>query len=78
MDNRKSTGCDDIRVRLLKISLPYIADTFTDIYNLCIQKNVFPTAFRRAKVIPFPKTETISTDLNDYRPISSLSFSQSY
>ena len=35
--------------------------------------NVFPTAFKRAKVIPLPKTKTISTDLNDYRPISILS-----
>ena len=49
------------------------SETFTYIYNLCIQKNVFPTAFKRAKVIPLPKTKTISTDLNDYRPISILS-----
>jgi len=33
----------------------------------------FPTAFKRAKVIPFPKTKTISTDLIDYRPILILS-----
>ena len=32
-----------------------------------------PTAFTRAKVIPLPKTKTISIDLNDYRPISILS-----
>ena len=37
------------------------------------KKKVFPTAFKRAKVIPLPKTKTISTDLNDYRPISTLS-----
>ena len=62
-----------ISVKLLKVALPYIAETLTYIYNLCIQKNVFPTAFKRAKVIPLPKTKTISTDLNDYRPISILS-----
>ena len=73
LDNKKSTGCDGISVKLLKIALPYIAETLTYIYNLCIQKNVFPTAFKRAKVIPLPKTKTISTDLNDYRPISILS-----
>ena len=33
----------------------------------------FSPAFKRAKVIPLPKTKTISTDLNDYRPISTLS-----
>ena len=40
---------------------------------ICIQKNIFPTAFKRAKVIPLLKTKTISTDLNNYRPISILS-----
>ena len=73
MDNKKSTGCDGISVKLLKIALTYIAKTLAYKYNLCIQKNVFPTAFKRAKVIPLPKTKTISTDLSDYRPISILS-----
>ena len=61
MDNKKSIGCDGISVKRLKIALPYIAETLTYIYNLCIQKNVCPTA----KVIPLPETKTISTDLND-------------
>ena len=75
LDNKKSTACDGISVKLLKIALPHIAETLTYIYNLCIQNNVcfFPTAFKRAKVIPLPKTKTISTDLNDYRPITILS-----
>ena len=71
MDNKKLTGCDGIK--LINIALPYIAEILTYIYNLCIQKKVFPNAFKRAKVIPLPKTKTISTDLNDYRPISILS-----
>ena len=73
MDNKKSTGCDGISVKLLKIALPYIAETLTYICSLCIEKNVFPAAFKGAKVIPLPKTKTIYTDLNDYRPISILS-----
>ena len=73
LDNKKSTGCDGISVKLLKIALPYIAETLTYMYNLCIQRNVFPTAFKRAKVIPLPKAKNIFTDLNDYRPISILS-----
>ena len=73
MDNKKSTGCNGISVKLLNITLPYITETRTFIYNLCIEKNVFPTAFKRAKIIQLPKTKTISTDLNDYRPISILS-----
>ena len=73
MDNKKSTGCNGISVKHLKIALPYIAKTHTYIYNLCIQKNAFPTAFKRAKVIPLPKTKTISTDLNEYLCTSILS-----
>ena len=53
--------------------LSYIVELLKYIYNLCIHKNVFPTAFKRTKVIPLPKTKTISTDLNNYRPISILS-----
>ena len=33
----------------------------------------FPTEFKRAKVIPLPETKTIFTDLNDYRPVSTVS-----
>ena len=73
LDNKKSTGCDGISGKLLKIAFPYIGETLTYIYNLCIQKNVFPTAFKRAEVIPLPKAKPISTDLNDYRPVSILS-----
>ena len=40
-DNKKATGCDGIGVKLLKIALPYIVETITFVYNLCLQKNVF-------------------------------------
>ena len=36
MDNKKSTGCDAICVKLLTIALPYIADSLTYIYSLCM------------------------------------------
>ena len=60
MGNKKSTGCDGISVKFKKIVLPYTAETLY----------VFPIAFKRAEVIPVPKTKTTSTNLNDYRPIS--------
>ena len=40
MGNKKSTGRGGISVKRLKIALPYIAETLTYIYNLCIEKNV--------------------------------------
>ena len=73
MDNKKSVGLDSINAQLLKLSLPYIVEPLTYIYNLCIQKNIFPTNLKTAKLIPIPKTKTMSDCPSDYRPISILS-----
>ena len=72
MPNKKSTGTDNIDNRTLKLSLPYTVDTLTYIYNLCIDKQVFPHAMKEAKVIPIPKSKDLN-DMNNYRPISLLS-----
>ena len=65
-------GPDDIPALLLKFSLPYIVEPRTYIYNLCIQKSVFPKMFKTAKVVPLPKN-TDRSDPNNFRPISLLS-----
>ena len=72
LDNKKSSGPDGISNHLLKLSLPYIIDSLTYIFNLCIKKNHYPSEFKKAKVIPLPKTRD-KTNLTDYRPISLLS-----
>ena len=54
------------------MSLPYIIDSIIYIFNLCIEKNHYPSEFKKAKVIPFSKTRD-KTNLTDYRPISLLS-----
>ena len=41
-------------------------------FNLCISKNVFPSEFKKAKVIPLPKTKDKLNPI-DFRPISLLS-----
>ena len=72
MANKKSSGPDDVSPRILKISLPYTVTSLTHIYNLCIEQNTFPAAWKMGKVIPLPKT-TDHSDVNNYRPISLLS-----
>ena len=57
---------------MLKISLPYIVESLTYIFNLSISQNKFPTQLKQAKVIPLPKAKNLS-DINNYRPISLLS-----
>ena len=54
------------------LSLPYIFQHITYVYNLCINHNCFPSDLKTAKVVPLPKAKDL-TDINNYRPISVLS-----
>ena len=72
LTSKRSMGPDNIPTYLLKLALPYVVEPLTYIYNLCIQKNVFPKIFKTAKVIPLRKN-TDRTDPNNFRPISLLS-----
>ncbi|WP_419598339.1 reverse transcriptase domain-containing protein [Thiolapillus sp.] len=72
LKNKKSMGPDNVSSYLLKLALPYVVESLTYVYNLCIQQNTFPPALKAAKVIPLPKAKDLS-DPNDFRPISLLS-----
>ena len=72
LKNKKSMGPDNINSFLLKLALPYVVESLTHVYNLCIEQNSFPPALKAAKVIPLPKTKDLS-DPNNFRPISLLS-----
>ena len=72
LNNKNSFGCDGISNKLLKLALPYIVDSLTYIFNLCIDKNTFPSQLKNAKVIPIQKSKS-SFELSNYRPISVLS-----
>ena len=72
MNNKQSAGPDEISNQLLKPASPYIAGSLTYIFILCIERNVFPSEFQKAKVIPLPKTKDYK-NLNDCRPVSLLS-----
>ena len=49
MDNNKSMGHDNSNPFLLKLTLPYIVEPLTYIYNLSILNNVFPTILKKIK-----------------------------
>ena len=72
LENKKSSGLDGISNQLLKLSLPYIIDSLTYVFNLCIENNIFPSELKKAKVVPLPKS-TDKTNPTNYRPISLLS-----
>ena len=71
LKNTKAVGPDEIPVKLLKIALPHIIEPLTYAYNLCIEKNCFPSQLKEAKVIPLPKSQDTSHPKN-LRPISLL------
>ena len=71
MCNKKSSGLDEISPKMLKLSLPYIIESLTYIYNISIECNVFPAALKEAKVVPLPKSKDFS-QINNFRPISLL------
>ena len=66
------SGLDGISNQLLKLSLPYVIDSLIYVFNLCIEKNVFPSERKKAQVVPLPKS-TDKTNPTNYRPISLLS-----
>ena len=72
LKNKNSVGPDNINSFLLKLALPYVVESLTHVYNLCIEQNSFPPALKAGKVSPLPKTKDLS-DPNNFRPISLLS-----
>ena len=71
MKNKCSFGHDGISAFFLKLSLPYIVEPLTFIYNLILRHGSFPNALKKAKVVPLPKSRDLS-DPNNFRPISLL------
>lgn len=64
-----ASGHDCISSITLKTVNTLIVKPLTHIFNLCIQQGIFPDSLKKAIVIPIHKGG-ITTDLNNYRPIS--------
>ena len=71
LQSKKSCGADSVNANTLKMALPYIVESLTYVFNLCITNNVFPKRLKVAKVVPLPKVKNPS-DISDFRPISLL------
>ena len=69
----KATGLDHISNKVLKLAGPVIYLHLTDLFNLSIKSNVFPTDWKVARVSPIFKMAGERNDPNNYRPISVLS-----
>jgi hypothetical protein len=66
---KNSHGYDEIKVRILKISLPYIISALTYICNRSLSTGTFPTRLKYSQINPVFKKGN-KTDISNYRPIS--------
>ena len=71
LKNSKSTGMDNIDTYIVKLIADEIVEPLTYLINLSIQKSVFPSAWKHAKVVPLLKKGDPILAKN-YRPVALL------
>ena len=65
LKNTKSTGYDDFSTKFIKLSATLIAPELVKIFNLAINKGIYPDNLKIAKVIPIFKKGD-QTSVNNY------------
>ena len=70
--SKKNKDHDGIYMYLVKKIIPYLVIPLEHIFNISLQKGVFPDGTKIARVIPLLKNGNIN-DFANYRPISLLS-----
>ena len=64
---------NEIQPKLWMLVSDVICLILSNIFNNCVEKGVYPSVFKVARVIPIFKYGTIN-DFNNYRPIANLPF----
>lgn len=72
LKNKFTSGSDDIPDYVVKQCIDYLKKPLTDIYNSSLGLGIFPKQLKIAKVTPVHKKGN-KRDINNYRPIASLS-----
>lgn len=67
-----AVGLDGLSPKFIKLLLPFILPYITYIFNNVITMSVFPTEWKKAKIVPIPKKP--SGNVKEYRPIAILPF----
>ena len=72
IDISKSAALGDLSTRLLKDAFLCITLELTHLYNLCLDKGIFPQKWGIGIVSPIPKTTSLSKNPKDWRPITQI------
>lgn len=67
----KAVGADGVHLQMILLILEILAPVFTHIFNFSLLTGSFPTIWKKAQVIPLPKTPN-PLSFSQYRPISIL------
>ena len=67
----KSSGVGDVSFNIIKKCFGVLCEPLTYLFQLSLEKGVFPDDLKIAKVTPIYKAGD-SSDLSNYRPISVL------
>ena len=65
----KACGPDNMKPIILKTFAHELSEIFTYMFNLSLQSNIVPTAWKTSKIIPVPKSKT-AKEMNDFRPVA--------
>ena len=71
LPSNKAPGCDKVNAKILKDSLPVIVPIVTGLVNNSFSSKSFPHPWRKAEVVPIPKSGESEEPANT-RPISLL------
>ncbi|XP_072931145.1 uncharacterized protein [Epargyreus clarus] len=71
LSNDSAPGSDNIPNSFIKRASHILTPILCHIYNLCFEKGIFPSVFKKAIVTPIYKSGN-KEDVNNYRPISVL------
>lgn len=72
LKGNSSAGYDGVTTEIFKSIQSVIVTHFTYIVNTCIERGVFPDAFKKAVLVPIYKTGN-KNSIDNYRPIAILS-----